>query len=199
MHEQLALFDDEAADLEIADLEGLLVAGAALVQRSAEARLSIVVNEQWRASTIVEAFDRRGLPGEEVQTFNGQFGVRTPFHRSLMPMVVGWSRGSSKLPPPDWHLTPARVRLWALASGRSDSSGYLLGLGRTDEAACWTAAGTALAAVGLAGTMLGPRAGGPAYRIVGLRRTRRLCELVGAAPPQAPPQAWPVEPPSGAI
>lgn len=107
MNEQLALFGDEAADLEIADLEGLLVAGAALVQRGAEARLSIVVSEQWRAITIVEAFDLRGLPGEEVQTFDAQFAVRTPFHRSLMPLASRWSRGSSKLPPPDWRLTPA--------------------------------------------------------------------------------------------
>lgn len=191
MNEQLALFDDETADLEIADLEGLLVTGAALVQRGAEARLSIVLSEQWRASTIVEAFDRRGLPGEEVRTFNGQFAVRTPFHRSLMPLVVRWSRGSVKLPPPEWHLSPARVRLWAVAGGRADSSGYLLGLGRTDEPGCWSAAGTALAALGLAGVLLGPRAGGPAYRIVGLRRSRRLRELIGVRPPAAPPEAWP--------
>ena len=191
MTEQLALFDDETSDLEVADLEGLLIAGAALVQRGAEARLSIVVTEQWRAATIAEAFDLRGLPGEEVRTFDAHFAVRTPFHRSLMPLVARWSRGSSKLPPPDWHLTPARVRLWALASGRADASGYLLGLGRTDEPACWSAAGTALAVAGLAGTLLGPRAGGPAYRIVGQRRTRRLCDLIGAPPTAAPPSAWP--------
>ena len=194
MNEQLALFDEEEADLEIADLEGLLVAGAALVQRGAEARLSIVLTQRWRATAISEAFDRRGLPGQEVQTFNGQFSVRTPFHRSLMPMLARWSRGSSKLPPAAWELTPARVRLWAMATGRPDSSGYLLGLGRTDESACWAAAGTALAAAGLAGTLLGPRAGGPAFRIVGQRRTRRLRELIGSAPAAAPPGAWPVDP-----
>ena len=194
VNEQLALFDDEAADLEIADLEGLLVAGAALVQRGAEARLSIVLTEQWRAVAIVEAFDRRGLPGEQVRTFDAQVSVRTPFHRSLLPLASRWSRGSSKLPPAAWELTAARVRLWALAAGRVDPAGYLLGLGRTDEPACWSAAGTALAAVGLAGTLLGPRAGGPAYRIVGQRRTRRLCDLIGTAPAAAPSDAWPVEP-----
>ncbi|MBA3799729.1 MAG: hypothetical protein H0X18_11705 [Geodermatophilaceae bacterium] len=195
VNEQLTLFDDEAADLEIADLEGLLVAGAALVQRGAEARLSIVLGEQWRASLMMEAFDQRGLPGEQVRTFDGQFSVRTPFHRSVLPLAARWSRGSSKLLPPGWELTPARVRLWALASGRADPSGYLLGLGRTDEASCWSAAGTALAAAGLAGALLGPRAGGPAYRIVGQRRTRRLGALLGAAPVGAPPGAWPLQPP----
>ncbi|MDQ3716841.1 MAG: hypothetical protein M3381_12630 [Actinomycetota bacterium] len=193
MHEQLPLFDDPSADLEIADLEGLLVAGAALVQRAAEARLSIVVSERWRADALVEAFDLRGLPGEQVQTFDARVAVRTPFHRSLLPMIERWSRGSSKLPPVDWRLTPARVRLWTLATGRTDPSGYLLGLGRTDDASCWSAAGTALAAAGLAGVLLGSRAGGPAYRIVGQRRSRRLVELVGPVPAQAPPGAWPPE------
>ncbi len=193
MNDQLALFDDEVADLEIADLEGLLVAGAALVQRGAEARLSIVVGELWRASVIVEAFDLRGLPGEQVRTFDGQFSVRTPFHRSVLPLAARWSRGSSKLAPPGWQLTAARVRLWALATGRTDPSGYLLGVGRTDES-CWAPAGTALAAAGLAGTLLGPRAGGPAFRIVGQRRTRRLRELLGPGPSVAPPGAWPLEP-----
>ncbi len=196
MHEQLPLFDDLSADLEIADLEGLLVAGAALVQRGAEARLSIVVRQTWRAAAIVEAFQLRGLPGEQVQTFDAQIAVRTPFHRSLLPLSVRWSRGSSKLPPADWRLTPARLRLWALASGRTDPSGYLLSLGRTDDPACWSAAGTALAAAGLAGTLLGPRAGGPAYRIVGQRRTRRLLEMVGPMPSQAPTGAWPEERPA---
>ncbi len=193
VNEQLTLFDDEAAAFEIADLEGLLVAGAALVQRGAEARLSIVVTEQWRASAIAEAFDLRGLPAEQVQTFDANLCVRTPFHRCLRPAADRWSRGSSKLPPPGWELSGARVRLWALASGRADPSGYLLGLGRTDEASCWSAAGTALAAAGLAGTLLGPRAGGPAYRIVGQRRIRRLGHLLGAAPLGAPPAAWPLQ------
>ncbi len=191
MNEQLALFDDELTDLEVADLEGLLMAGAALVQRGAEARLSIVLNDPWRANAIAEAFDLRGLPAEQVPTFDAHLSVRTPFHRCLRPSADRWSRGSSKLPPPGWELTPARVRVWALASGRADPNGYLLGLGRTDEASCWSAAGTALAAAGLAGTLLGPRAGGPAYRIVGQRRTRRLRDLVGPAPVGAPPGAWP--------
>ncbi|MDQ4039268.1 MAG: hypothetical protein M3313_13190 [Actinomycetota bacterium] len=192
MNDQLTLFDDEAADLEVADLEGLLVAGGALVQRAAEARLSIVVAEQWRCAAIVEAFDQRGLPGEQVPTFNTQVAVRTPFHRSLLPLATRWSQGSVKLPPNGWVLTAARVRLWALAAGRVDPAGYLLGLGRTD-AACWSAAGTALAAAGIAGTLLGPRAGGPAYRIVGQRRSRRLSDLVGPAPPHAPAGVWPVQ------
>lgn len=189
--EQLALFDEGSAGLEIADLEGLLVAGAGLVQRGAEARLSIVVAQRWRASVLVDAFDRRGLPGEQVPTFDAQFAVRTPFHRSVLPLAHRWARGSVKLPPAGWQLDPARVRMWALAAGSADPNGYLLRLGRTDDPSCWAAAGTALAAVGVAGTMLGPRAGGPAFRIVGQRRSRRLRDFVGALPPGVPPEAWP--------
>jgi len=38
---------------------------------------------------------------------------------------------------------------------------------------------------------IAPDAGGPAYRIVGLRRITRLAELVGEPPPGAPPDEWP--------
>ena len=45
--------------------------------------------------------------------------------------------------------------------------------------------------LGLPATLLGPRAGGPAYRIVGRRRLGRLVELVGDPPVEAPAGAWP--------
>jgi hypothetical protein len=38
---------------------------------------------------------------------------------------------------------------------------------------------------------VGPRADGPAYRIVGQRRLNRLRELVGDAPAGAEPTDWP--------
>ncbi|MDG6101019.1 hypothetical protein [Dactylosporangium aurantiacum] len=55
----------------------------------------------------------------------------------------------------------------------------------------WVAVGDALAAVGLIAVFVGPKAGGPAYRIVGLRRVTRLAELVGEPPPEAPYESWP--------
>lgn len=55
----------------------------------------------------------------------------------------------------------------------------------------WVAVGDALAAVGLIAVFVGPKAGGPAYRIVGLRRVTRLAELVGEPPPEAPYERWP--------
>ncbi|MEV4507563.1 hypothetical protein AB0K00_01200 [Dactylosporangium sp. NPDC049525] len=55
----------------------------------------------------------------------------------------------------------------------------------------WVAVGDALAAAGLIAVFVGPKAGGPAYRIVGLRRVTRLAELVGEPPPGAPQVSWP--------
>jgi len=48
--------------------------------------------------------------------------------------------------------------------------------------------------VGISGALVGPRAGGPAYRVVGQRRLHRLRELVGDPPPGVPDTDWP--PPS---
>ena len=47
------------------------------------------------------------------------------------------------------------------------------------------------AAMGLAGSILGPRGGGPAVRIVGHRRCSRLAEMVGTPPPEAPAGQFP--------
>ena len=46
------------------------------------------------------------------------------------------------------------------------------------QRAAWGAVGAALSAAGIAGVLVGPRAAGPAYRIVGQRRLGRLRELV---------------------
>jgi hypothetical protein len=55
----------------------------------------------------------------------------------------------------------------------------------------WVVVGDALAAAGLIAVFVGPKAGGPAYRIVGLRRVTRLAELVGEPPAGAPQASWP--------
>jgi hypothetical protein len=56
-----------------------------------------------------------------------------------------------------------------------------------------------MSAAGVAGAFVGPRAGGPAYRVVGLRRLQRLRELVGDPPAAVPAADWPPAParPSG--
>ncbi|GGM39246.1 hypothetical protein ACFFX1_30950 [Dactylosporangium sucinum] len=55
----------------------------------------------------------------------------------------------------------------------------------------WIAVGEALVAIGLPAVFIAPDEGGPAYRIVGLRRINRLAEFVGESPAEAPPEVWP--------
>lgn len=90
------------------------------------------------------------------------------------------------------------VELDPLAEPIPESVDPPAGGGGTDEnsidrqvADNWVAVGDALAAVGLIAVFVGPKAGGPAYRIVGLRRVTRLAELVGEPPPEAPHERWP--------
>ncbi len=78
------------------------------------------------------------------------------------------------------------------AGGEPDGAGaYTLRLGASGGESEWAVIGAALAASGLSAALLGPRAGGPAYRIAGRRRLGRLAELVGEAPAAAPAGAWP--------
>jgi hypothetical protein len=67
---------------------------------------------------------------------------------------------------------------------------YTLALGASDEHA-WLAVGSALSMAGVPGVLVGPRADGPAYRIVGRRRLGRLLELIGERPDGVPDDAWP--------
>jgi hypothetical protein len=108
-----------------------------------------------------------------------------------------------KHPPGDFTLDGRRLRLWVIAAGRPDGNqAYFLRLGPSDATRLpdfvasgepvWDKVGGALAAAGLPAVLLGPRAGGPGYRIVGRRRLARLAELIGEPPSQAPPDEWPV-------
>jgi len=157
------------------------------------ARVSVVVDELWRARALVAEFRLRNLAATCVPTVDDHLGVRTAYSTSLARLGTAWLRGAVKVPPKDLFLDGRRLRLWTAAAGYPDPPGYTLRLGPSDEAS-WDPVGAALAAVGLAGTLLGPRAGGPAYRITGRRRLTRLAELVGDPPIPAPGGVWPAWP-----
>lgn len=187
---QLSLFGVEAAEPTPADLAGLLAGPGQVVRMGGTARVSVVVTDAWRVHVLVAEFAARGLSATWVRTADQRLGVRTAYAASLAPIGESWLRGAVKHPPPDFHLTGPRLRLWAVAAGTSDPLGFVLRLGASDEA-CWEPVGAALAAVGLPATLLGPRAGGPAYRISGRRRLARLAELVGERPVVTPAEQWP--------
>jgi hypothetical protein len=190
MHRQLSFFTADELPPAIDDLEGLLAGPGHLVRRGAEARIGVVVSGQWRVACLLEAFAERDLSGEQATALDGQPAVRTAFSAALAPIAGRWTRGARTLPPLGFGLDGPRLRLWAVAGGRVDDYGYTLELGGTDDGG-WTAIGSALHDAGLPGTLIGPRAGGPAYRITGIRRVSRLRELIGEPPPGAPEDDWP--------
>jgi len=188
---QLSFFSADVRPPAYADLEGLLAGPGHVVRREASARVSVVVADGWRVEALALEMTRLDLiaelgPGEQPGTTT----VRTPFLRELAQLADAWSTGAVKLPPEGFTLDGPRLRWWCLAAGARFADGYRLSVGPADELA-WPRVGAALAAAGLAGAFVGPRADGPAYRIVGARRLARLAELVGAAPQSVPATAWP--------
>ncbi|MGB9376232.1 MAG: hypothetical protein WCB04_01840 [Mycobacteriales bacterium] len=190
MSGQLSFFTAGELPPAVDDLEGLLAGPGQLVRRGPEVRIGVVVDAPWRADVLLAAFDERGLAGERAATHDGSPVVRTSFSSALAAVADRWTRGARILPPERLNLDGPRLRLWAVAAGRVDSYGYALELGGTDDGA-WAAIGSALHDAGVPGTLVGPRAGGPAYRITGSRRLARLRELVGEPPEGAPAGDWP--------
>jgi hypothetical protein len=202
---QLSLFGVEARRPEPLDLEGLLAGAGQVTRMGGTARVSIVVTDAWRAAALrSECLLRELAATVEPSTVDGHLAVRTACSTALAPLGTRWLRGAMKHPPPGFTLDGLPLRLWTIAAGQRDGGqAFLLRLGSSDGAGApgrrdlddqpvWDAAGAALAALGLPAALLGPRAGGPAYRIVGRRRLARLIELVGDPPEQAPSGVWPM-------
>jgi hypothetical protein len=187
---QLSLFGATAREPALTDLDGVLAGNGKVVRREGTARLSVVVAEQWRADVL--AAQMAELLGLVAETAPAELGltVRTPWLADLLPVADGWSRGAVKVPPPGWVLDGPRLRWWCLAEGVAGPEVYTLHLGASDQQS-WLAVGSALAIAGVPGVLVGPRADGPAYRIVGRKRLGRLVELVGDAPAGVPSTAWP--------
>nr|WP_307847253.1 hypothetical protein [Micromonospora sp. D93] len=188
---QLVFFGADAAESTVADLAGLLAGPGEVVRMGGTARLSVQVDAAWRVHVLVAELASRGLAASWQPTEGERHVVRTSYTRVLKPLAAAWLHGTAKRPPAAFHLTGRRLRLWLAAAGSPEPPDcFLLRLGADDQG-CWEPIGVALAAAGLAGTLLGPGEGGPAYRITGRRRLARLAELVGGPPPATPPQAWP--------
>jgi hypothetical protein len=187
---QLSLFGAAAREPALSDLEGLLAGNGQVVRRGDVARLSVLVVEQWRVDALVALMsDLFGLVADVITAEAGT-AVGTPWLAPLRPIADAWTFGAVKRPPEGWVLDGARLRWWCLSSGRQAAGMYTLTLGASDEHA-WAPIGAALAVAGVPGALVGPRADGPAYRVVGRRRLVRLLELVGDRPDGVPTDAWP--------
>src|SRR5581483_6504373 len=118
---QFSLFGAEAARPALIDLDGLLLAGGHWVRSGADARLSIVVADRWRADALAAAFAERGVSGADpVVPAEAGYGVRTAFSADLAEHAARWRRGANEGLPARFELNAGGLRLWAIAAGRRD-------------------------------------------------------------------------------
>jgi len=187
---QYSLFGAEAADPQVIDLDGLLLAGGDWVRGEGmqAARLSVLVDSLWRVRALREELSLRGLDSDTAEAPGGLFAVRTEVAPALATAAARWTRGASLRPPADLLLTASGLRLWALASGRRDETGFLLGMAEPDGD-LHRSGGAQLARLGVTAVDVGLR-GGPGWRVTSAKRLRRLAELVGHAPDGAG-EHWP--------
>jgi len=191
MSRQLSLFGIEAAAPGPGDLAGLLAGPGQVVRMGGTARVSVVVEERWRAVALVTEMRERGLAATCVQTVEENLGVRTPYSTALAPLAVAWLRGALKVPPAGFALEGRQLRLWMAAAGRLEDKDVVLRLGRCSDGTDKTMQ-RALAMIGLSCEILsGPARVGPSLRFGGRRRLARLAEMIGEAPDAAPEGAWP--------
>ena len=164
---QLSFFTAESVPPAVTDLSGVLAASGQIVLVGAGARLSVVVDQLWRASALAEMIREAGLVPEIGRTDEDTPLVRTAVNASLTTMAAEWTRGAVKTVPPRWLPGPRELRAWTLAAGSPEGDHYLLGL---DPHAPDTHSplASALMRVGIAPTLIGTRRGRPALRILSL-------------------------------
>lgn len=188
---QLSFFSAESVPPAVADLTGVLAAPGQIVMVGGGARLSLVVDQRWRAEALAEMIDEASLAAEITHTDEDTPLVRTAVDERLRAIANEWTRGAVKTVPPLWLPGPRELRAWVLAAGSPEADRYLLGL---DPHAPDTHSplASALMRVGIAPTLIGTRGARPALRISGRRRLSRLVENVGEPPdaPEALPH-WP--------
>ena len=178
---QLSFFSAESVPPAVSDLTGVLAAAGQIVTVGGGARLSVVVDQVWRAQALGQMIDEAGLTAEITVTDEDTPLVRTAVDAGLRPIAAEWTRGAVKTVPPLWLPGPRELRAWILAAGVPEADRYLLGL---DPHAPDTHSplASALMRVGIAPTLIGTRGARPALRISGRRRLSRLVENVGEPP-----------------
>jgi hypothetical protein len=188
---QLSFFSAESVPPAVSDLTGMLAAAGQVVIVGGGARLSVVVEDAWRARALAEMISEAGLQPEITRTEEDSPLVRTDVDVRLMNIATDWTRGAVKTVPPQWLPGPRELRAWTLAAGVPEVDRYLLGL---DPHAPDTHSplASALMRVGIAPTLIGTRGNRPALRISGRRRLSRLVENVGEPPDDVEAlSAWP--------
>lgn len=188
---QLSFYSAEANRPNAGDLAGLLCCQAQLAEfaRTA-ARLTLRVDEPWRARLVVRALAERGIDGTHTITEEGGHGVRTAYRADLLPLAEEWTKEGEKFAPNGLTLDGGALRLWVLAAGTWVAGSYHLGVDPEAPRTYDTVRG-ALGAAGLPATLHAGSDEGPGLRISGRRRLGRLAELVGRPPSVTAETHWP--------
>ena len=186
---QLSLFSAAARPPRTGDLAGLLCGPGQIVRFGSgdTARLSVVLADPRRAPVIVAVCAAVGIDAEPGVTESGATAVRTAFRRDLVGLAQAWTQGAVKTVPAGMLLDGAVLRMWMLAAGHWDGRGVDLLL---DPHAPQTHPAL-IAAATRAGISPARSGRGAALRITGVRRIRRLLELVGPAPGGVASDEWP--------
>ena len=202
---QLSFFSADLTPPRVEDLGGLLAAHGQISVCSSGSRLSILLADEWRARSLLREFRVRDVDAEYLPVAEAQAGgllqpgdaansavlLRSVRTTGLDGLATAWTRGAVKSVPGGLAAAAGLLRCWTLAAGRPDEGGFLLGLDR-HAPDTYDPLASACSRAGLAGALIGVRGGGPALRIIGQRRHARLVELLGTAPPEAPPAAFPL-------
>jgi hypothetical protein len=210
---QLSLFSADLTPPRVEDLGGLLAAHGQISRGRSGTRLSILLPELWRAKALLREFRVRDVSAEVVSVAEAEatglldvdpaqgddpgpstsssvllHSIRTS---ELDELASCWTRGGVKSVPAGLPAGACLLRCWALAAGRPDDGGFVLGLDR-HAPDTYEPLAASCARAGLASAFIGARGGGPGLRIVGHRRRTRLIELLGTTPPEAPVGAFPL-------
>ncbi|BBY99690.1 hypothetical protein [Mycolicibacterium fallax] len=179
--DQLSFFSAESVPPAVTDVTGLLATAGQILTVRDGVRVSVVVDQLWRAVAIAAMIVESGLQAEVTHTEENTPLVRTAVDARLVPIAIGWTRGAVKTVPADWVPGSRELRIWTLAAGSPDGDRYLLGL---DPHAPDTHSplASALIRAGIAPTLIGTRGSRPALRISGRRRLSRLVENIGEPP-----------------
>lgn len=190
---QLSFFSADTDAPDVRDLGGLLAAQGQAAAGADRARVSVVVDAQWRAEAIAELIEEAGLAAELTRSDEGSPLVRTAAVPELLTLATDWTKGAVKAVPVGWIPGPRALRAWTLAAGRTEADGERFVLGLDPHAPDTHAVlAQSLMRAGIAPTLMGTRGGHPGLRVVGHRRLQRLVENVGQ-PPDRPEArgAWP--------
>jgi len=87
----------------------------------------LTADENGRASGVAPFEDDGAGVDRAVEAAQSGLSVRTAFSAVLAPYAERWTRGANEAPPTGFGLSPGGLRLWAVAAGRTDDAGYVLG------------------------------------------------------------------------